>query len=54
MRAVAAVRSFVGFNTTLDGTRKRETPPFASDAVSSGLVLNAVMQLNHTILEVFD
>ncbi len=35
-------------------TRKRETPPLASDAVVSGRFRNAVMQLNHTILEAFD
>ena len=44
MRAVAAVRAFVSFNATLDGTRLRETPPFASDAMSSGVVLNTVMK----------
>lgn len=54
MRAVAAVRAFVSFKATLDGTRKRETPPLASDAVASGMGLNAVAQLNHTILEAFD
>ena len=54
MRAVAAVRPFVSFNATLDGTRMRETLPFAFGAASSDVVLNAVAQLNHTILEAFD
>ena len=54
MRAVAAVRAFVSFNATLDGARMRQTLPFASDAALSGVVLNAVAQLNHTILEAFD
>jgi hypothetical protein len=51
---LAAVRGFVSFNATLDSARKRETPPFASDAVVSGRFRNAVMQLNHPILEAFD
>jgi hypothetical protein len=54
MRVVAAVRAFVSFNATLDCTERERTHAFASDAVVSGMVLNAVMQLNHTILEAFD
>jgi len=54
MPAVAAVRAFVSFNAMLDGTRMGETLPFASYAASSGVVLNAVTQLNHPILKTFD
>jgi len=31
--AVAATRAFARFNATLDGARKRETPPHTSAAV---------------------
>src|SRR5262245_37372219 len=40
-------------NPALDVTRAREILPFAQDAASSRMVLNAVMQLNQTILEAF-
>src|SRR6266513_1405078 len=41
----------VGRLKTAARRRKNE---IASDAVSSGMVLNAVLQLNHTILEAFN
>src|SRR5260370_36789242 len=37
-----------------DSASRRQTRPFASDAVVSGRFRNAVMQLHHTILEAFD
>ena len=39
---------------TLDGVRMKETLPFASDTALSGMALNTVTQLNHSILEAFD